>query len=196
LVDRIAHIFGVHEVDLFVHSQGRPLVSVEFADEPTLFVHADVALRPKAEQVTLLARALFNISRGTQLVDVLSARDVEILLTAAVRNYEPSFRTEIAAPDVLEQQARRVAKAMPWFKGDRVEPAARAYAASGANLQQWILNAHVSSVRAATLLADDAVAGLSLLTGGGIDDRFVERVTSFLVSETAVALRRRMLSQP
>jgi cellulose synthase operon protein C len=194
LADRIGIAFGAGEFDLYVHSLGRPLVSVEYSDVPALFVHADVAMRPKAEQVLLLGRALFNISRGTQLIDMLSPTDLEVLLASAVRNYESTFATELASIETLDAQAKRVSKAMPWFKGNRVEPAARNYAAAGVPVQHWILGAHLSAVRAAAMASDDLAASLSLLAGTGVDDRFVERVSSFLIAEPTQALRRRLFA--
>lgn len=194
LADRIAAGFGLEEFDMYIHQSSNAGLSVQLADQPALFVHAQVAQLSRVEQVFLLARALSNLARGTYIVDLLSPQDVELVLVSAARNYDASIDTTVADAAVVSNLSRRISRAMPWFKGNRLEPAARSFAVSDIDVGAWVVNAQVAAARAATLVADDLAACIRLLSRGGFDDAFIGRVSRFIVSDEAAELRSKVFA--
>jgi hypothetical protein len=195
VADRVALIFGVEEFELYVHQASTPLVSVELSDEVALFVNANVSALNEAEQVFVMARAFANIARGLHYLDRLGAAELGGMLVASARQQAPGFGDNLGDPRTLDAIGRRIAKAMPWFSGSRLETSARAYAAARVDFPRWVENVQVTAARAAVLACDDLAAGLSLLKRSGASDELVQRVSTFAVSEPAAELRRRMFTQ-
>ncbi len=192
LAEDVAGVFGVVDFDLYVHSGGVNGVSVECGDHPSIFIHKDLENRKKTEQVFALARIFANIARGTYVLDKLPVTELELLLVCAARNYQAGFGSELGDPGTLDAQARRINKALPWFKGNRVEPSARAFAQAGLNVQAWAKEAHIAAVRAACIVCDDTAVGLRAIAVAGADDSFVERVAGFLASDAGQKLYKRV----
>ncbi len=192
LAEDVAAVFGVDEFDFYVHGGAQTGVSVECGDVPSLFVHRDFEAKKRTERVFALARVFANIARGTFVVDKLAVTELELLLVCAARNYQAGFGSELGDPGTLDAQARRINKALPWFKGNRVEPSARAFAQSGINVQAWARAAHIAAVRAACVVCDDVATGLRQVAIAGADDAFVERVAGFLASDAGQTLRKRI----
>src|SRR5690606_25303947 len=157
-----------------------------------LMVHQSFDALPKTSQVFTLARLFHNVARGIYVLDKLPVTELELLLVCAARNYQPGFGSELGDPGTLDAQARRINKAFPWFKGNRVEPAARVFAQSGINVQAWAREAHVAAARAACLICDDVPVGLRLVALSGADDPMVERVASLIASDAGQSLRRQV----
>ena len=94
----------------------------------------------------------------------------------------------------LDAHAKRISRAMPWFKGSRLEPAARQLGASGLDLKAWVENARVVSARVGALMCDDLAVALRLGALAGAEESFVQRVARFHISDAAISLRRRVFA--
>jgi hypothetical protein len=79
---------------------------------------------------------------------------------------------------------------MPWFKGNRLEPAARAFATSHLHIPTWVQDTHIAAIRAAACLCDDPALALSAVARAGADEAVIERVGTFLAADRGQALRR------
>ncbi len=190
--DRVANIFGVTEFELYVHRGTGAGISVEMSEAPALLVSANVASLSEAEQVFLFARVLANVARGIAVVDKLPRQEVHLLLACATRTHDRGFGSELGDAETLDAQTKRISKAMPWFSGNKLEPAARAYASAQPDADAWYRNARIAAARAGALIADDLAVCLGTLTREGADDAFVEQVASFISSDTALALKRKL----
>src|SRR5690606_7343009 len=129
---------------------------------------------------------------GTSLVHFLPPAEAALVLSAAVRDHVPGFGQDLGDPAVLDAQARRISKAMPWFKGNRLEPAALKFAGSGADPKAWVANARVVATRLAALICDDLAAALRLAALAGTEEGFVQRVARFQLTDAAEEIRRRL----
>lgn len=188
----VAAALGVSEFELYLHRSKREGVSLETTDVPALFVNEEMASLPRVEQVFWLAQALGHIALGTHVVAMMPAHEVVLLLACATRAHWPGFGDELGDAPALDAHARRISKAMPWFKGNRLEPAARQLAAAGLDLKAWVDNARIVSARVGGLMCDDLAVALRLGALAGVDESFVQRVARFHISETAVGMRRRV----
>lgn len=195
LSEDVAAVFGVSEFDVYVHRTGPPGVSVECGEHPSVFIHAEFDAQPETVKVFTLARIMSNVARGISLVDKLSAQEVELLLVCATRNYQANFGSDLSDPSVLDAQSRRISKAMPWFKGNRLEPSARAFAAASVDSQAWVQQVHITAIRAGALVCDDPAEALRTVAVTGVADSVLERVASFVASKTGQDLQRRLFGR-
>lgn len=189
----VAYAFGVQEFDLFVHRGKAAGISVEIGDQPALFVNAQVESWPAAEQVFAFARVFANIARGSWIVDRLSVQQIEMLLVCATRGYEPTFGSALADSATLDAEVKRINKAMPWFKGNRMELAARSFAAAKLDPRIWVQETHIAAIRCGAIVCDDLAVAVRAAAMSGSDDSAVERVGSFVASDAGQNLRKRVL---
>jgi cellulose synthase operon protein C len=192
LAEDVAQSFAVQEFELYVHRGKSPGVSVEIGEQPALFVNAQVESWEQPEQVFAFARAFVNIARSTWIVDRLSVQQIELLLVCATRGHEPNFGSKLADAATLDAEVKRINKAMPWFKGNRLELAAKAFAATKLDVRRWVQETHISAIRAAAITCDDLAVALKAAALSGSDDGVLERVASYVASDAGQALRRRV----
>lgn len=192
VADRVATLFGVEEFELYLHAGPGDGISVEMSEHTALFVSKSFASLPAAEQVFLLARVMANVARGLSLVDKLPRRELQALLACTARTHDPGFGSEFGDSATLDAQAKRISKAMPWFSGSRLEPAARSFASAKPDTALWVRNVRLSAARAAALAADELAICLSTLTREGCDDAFMEQLTGFVSSDAGLALKRQL----
>ncbi len=192
LAEDVAAVFGLGEYELYVHASGATGVSVEVGEQPALFIHKQLAELPKVERIYRLARVMSNMARHISVVDKLPVTELELLLVCATRNYQPGFGAELGDPGTLDSYSKRINKAMPWFKGNRLEPAARAFGQSGLNVQNWARQVNIAAVRTAALVCDDPAIALRHVAVTGGDDAFVERVASYLASDRGAELHKQL----
>src|SRR5690606_33651363 len=141
LAKEVAATFGVTEYELYLHRSKRDGVSIEMLDLPAVFVNERLAGVAHHEQVFWLSQAFAHIALGTALVHMLPPVEAALVVATAVRNHVPTFGHELGEAATLDAQARRVSKAMPWFKGNRLEPASHKLASVGLDVRQWVSNA-------------------------------------------------------
>ncbi|HEX2731717.1 MAG TPA: tetratricopeptide repeat protein [Polyangiaceae bacterium] len=190
----IAAVFGVVEFDFYVHRGQASGVSVEISDQPAVFANAAIENWGSAERTFALARAFANIARGTWIVDRLSVQQLEMLLVCATRGTEPGFGSKLADSATLDHEVRRINKAMPWFKGSRLEPAARMFASAEIDVRRWAQAIHIAAIRSAAIVCDDLAVALGASAASGGDDAVGERVASFVASDAGFSLRKRIFA--
>jgi hypothetical protein len=135
----------------------------------------------------------------------LDADDLRLLLGAAARGADPSFGSGTVDDDSLASLQRRVAKAMPWLGRGAIEDAARVYADNPPlDVEEWRLQARMTSARAAAVVCDDIVSAAELLrrTEGDLSGaqgapllagrRLLGDMLGFWVSDSAFAMKRRL----
>jgi cellulose synthase operon protein C len=194
LAREVAAALGLLEIDTYLHRSKREGVSIEMGDEPLLFINERVASLPRAEQVFWLASALAHLAQGTAVVHMLPPLEVALLVACATRIHVPTYGLELADAASLDVQSKRISKAMPWFKGNRLEPAALKLASSSLDHRAWVENARVAAARIGALLSDDLATSLRLSALAGVQESFVPRVARFHLSEAADDLRRRVFT--
>jgi tetratricopeptide (TPR) repeat protein len=205
LADRVAHLFGVEEYDLYLHRTQAAGVEVEFSDPVSVLVPSQSAKLSESQQVFSLARVMANIARKLHAVDKLAPDALAVLLAAAARTVDASFGTGLADEEFLNNHARRVSRSLPWLGRGAVEEAARAYvAAPRLDPVEWQFRVRLAASRAALVVSDDLPGSIGLLrqteadlaglTGAALAPgmRSVQDLMRFWVSEPALALRRRL----
>jgi len=205
LADRVASVFGPLEFDIYLHRAHQGGLEIELTDPISILVPAHVTGMREAEQVFLFARPLALIARGAQALGRLAPAEVALFLISACRMLEPSFGAGISDEDFLQQQAKRVQKAIS-RRGRRVlEEAAPAFmSAPRPDWEQWAFEHKKTAARAAALLADDLPSSIALvrrmegdlagLRGAALAQgiNLTHDLLRFWVSDAAFALRRRV----
>jgi tetratricopeptide (TPR) repeat protein len=163
IVDRIAALFAVEDYDVYQHALPDRGVFVDNTPRPTVLVPTWLNEASVAQQTYAITEAVVNLARGTFTIDLFAPRELDILLTAAVRGQVPAFGDRVAAPDVLDDHMRTITKAITRKRKRAYEIAAQAYASTRGpdtpTLVHWIRQ---SARRIALVVADDLPAGISV----------------------------------
>jgi cellulose synthase operon protein C len=171
LVDHLAAVFGVEDIDVYLHRMHELGVGVENTSKPSLMIPLWAAELPRSQQVFLIARALVGIARGTYPLEFFNPRELTIVLAAAVRTTVPGFGERVASGDVLDEQAKLIARGVPRRKRKALEVAAETYARTrNVDVDTFVQCAQQTSRRIALVVADDLLAAVSVL-------RQVEKLT-------------------
>ena len=205
LVDRIARVLGVGDVDLYIHHAHSGSVEVEFADPLAIMVPAHVIGLPESQQAFLLGRVLVDIMRGVYAVDKLAPSAIGEILVAAMRTVDPAFGAGQSRGEYLENLTKNLYRGLPRRARRPLEEAAAAYGPSPKpRLDDWLARVRKTSTRAALLLSGDAAGAVAVLrrTEGdlaGLEGVALERgmatladALRFAVSEVAATVRRRI----
>ncbi len=162
VVDRIAGLFAVDDYDVYMHGIPDRGVFVENTPRPSILVPHWLAEAPAGQQVYAVTQAIVHLARGTFTIDLFVPRELEILLSAAVRGQVPGYGEAIAASDVLDDHMRTVTKAISRKRKRAYEIAAQAYASTlgpdTSTLVQWVRQ---SARRIALVVADDLAPSIA-----------------------------------
>ncbi|MBX3268882.1 MAG: tetratricopeptide repeat protein [Sandaracinaceae bacterium] len=163
--DRVAAIFGLGELALYVHRARAKGVAVELSEPPSILVPQGIAEMPEAHRVFALAKAMANISVGLYAVDRLTPRELEIVLAATCRRLSPGFGAGLTSEDVLDDIGKRLYRALPRKnRGRPLDDASRAYvAAKPIDFAHFVEAVQTSASRIALVLCDDLSAALDVL---------------------------------
>lgn len=205
LADRVSSVFGTFEFDLYLHRAHQGLLEVEFTDPPGILVPAHVANLRETEQVFLLARPLALVARGANAIGRLAPAEIGLLLVAACRALDPSFGAGLSDEDFLQQQAKRVQKAISRRSRRTLEEVAPAFMATPRpEWEAWAFEHRKTVARTAVLLADELPSSIALvrrvegdlagLRGAALAQGIglTHDLLRFWVSDAAFALRRRV----
>ncbi|MBX3251378.1 MAG: hypothetical protein KF901_29645 [Myxococcales bacterium] len=166
LAERIATVLGLEAFDLYVHQERQRGVGVEMGTPAALIVPAALAELPLPQQTFALTRLLVQIARGLPLVEKLTPREIEVLLASAARQVRPGFGGGLTSEEILDEQSKRLYKALGRRQRKQMEEAAAAYIDAGrVDFPRWVRGAQRTATRVAALLADDLAASLSALRG-------------------------------
>ncbi len=156
LANRISAALDIRHFDLFLHRiRGRD-IGIELGPHPALLVPASIMEKDPRTQAFLLARPLTQIARGYEAVEKLTPRELDVLLASAARLVKPDFGAGLTSEEFLNEQTRRLQRAIPWRDRKLVRDAALAYSeAKRVKFDRWVHAAQRTATRIALLLCDD-----------------------------------------
>jgi hypothetical protein len=202
--ERVAGVFGVEDFDLYIHRAPFRRVDVELTEVPSVMVPRQVAQVSESLRVFLFARVFASLARKTYAAEKLGVQQLRHLLAGAIRNVEPNHKVDFMDSEELQNEARRIVKAMPWRARGPMESAVKAYmSGSQTPLVDWKFRERVTAVRAATILCDDVAGATALMLQVQTDlaveeaaeqpgEELMASVLGFSVSDTAMQLRRKL----
>jgi len=193
-------VFGVEDIDVYVHAGLGGDVALELSSPPSIMVPTYLTEIPEAQRVFLLARPLAAIASGLHASMKLSGDELAMVFAAAVRHLAADFEDG-------QHDATRLAQLEPllgpsWFGRGKFEEAVQQYYAEPVDVQQWTATAQLTFARAASVLAGDLDASVAALrTVGELpggengaelirSSPIVADLLRFWMSEPALELRR------
>jgi len=145
-------------------------IAIELSEPVSILVPSVLGELPEAAQIFLLARAVANAKLGLSVFDKLTPRELEVMLAAAARVVSPQFGQGLTSEDVLDDQSRRIQRALSRKARrvlDEIAPRYIAQSASsatssgtGSDLQALARGVSFGAARTAALLADDLPASI------------------------------------
>ena len=156
IANRIAAALDVRYFDLFLHRVRNRGIAIEFGTQPAVLVPATIMEKDPSTQAFLLAQPMTQIARGYHAVDKLTPRELDVLLASAARIVKPDFGSGLTSEEFLNEQTRRLQRAIPRRDRKLVRDAAFAYSqAKRVKFDRWVNAAHRTALRAALLVCDD-----------------------------------------
>lgn len=205
LAEAIAHVFGVGEFDLFVHRVRTKGMAVELGSPTAILVPASLTELPMQHQIFMLARPLASLAQRLHPLDKLTPRELEVLLASAARTVSPGYGAGLTSEDFLDEQNKRIHKALSRRARKALEESAARYvAAQKVDFPRWCRAVQLNSNRVAAVLADDLVAAVDMLRRTerelvGMDGVALARssdsvsdLLAFWASDTAMRLRQHL----
>ncbi len=165
-LDRLMAVFGLEDVDLYMHTIVGGDVSLELSNPPSIMAPAMLSELPEAQRVFLLARPLAAIAAGVQVAYKLSAEEVAMIVAAAVRRLYPTF--EEGDHDAQQLAVWQDKLSPSWFSRGRVDEVIHRYYAEPIDVTKWASSAERTATRAAALLAGDLEACLGAMKHAGL----------------------------
>jgi tetratricopeptide (TPR) repeat protein len=156
IANRIAAALDVRNFDLFLHRVRSRGITIEFGTHPAVLVPATIMEKDPSTQAFLLAQPMTQIARGYHAIEKLTPRELDVLLASAARTVKPDFGSGLTSEEFLNEQTRRLQRAIPRRDRRRVRDAALAYSqAKRVKFDRWVNAAHRTALRAALLVCDD-----------------------------------------
>ena len=156
IANRIAAALDIRNFDLFLHRVRNRGMTIEFGAHPAVLVPATVMEKDPCTQTFLLAQPMTQIARAYEAVEKLTPRELDVLLACGARTVKPDFGSGLTSEEFLDEQTRRLQRAIPRRDRRVVRDAALAYAqAKRVKFDRWVHAAHRTAIRAALLLCDD-----------------------------------------
>ena len=200
LLDQVARVFGVTEIDLYP-ADGETGVGVVLGEPTGIVIPASFESLNDAQKVFCLSRQLASVAQRTQVVAALGPTNTELLLAGATA----VIGIETAASGFTSEQvwrmARRLAKAIPWLSKGRFEDAARSYAGELPDrLSDLLRELDRAALRLAMVLSDDlSCLGLIRQRGPallGLEQgqlaTIIDDLLLFWISPAAMTIRRQV----
>ena len=156
IANRIAAALDVRHFDLFLHRIRNRGITIEFGTHPAVLVPATIMEKDPSTQAFLLTQPMTQIARGYHAVEKLTPRELDVLLASAARTVKPDFGSGLTSEEFLDEQTRRLQRAIPRRDRKLVRDAALAYSqAKRVKFDRWVNAAHRTALRAALLVCDD-----------------------------------------
>ncbi|MEZ4443178.1 MAG: hypothetical protein R3B72_29050 [Polyangiaceae bacterium] len=162
-IDALCMIFGIEDVDLYVHAGLSGDVAIELGDPPALMVPTYLSDLPEATRIFMLARPMAAIASGLYPAWRLGPEDTGLVLAAAVRRLVPTFEDGQHDMDRLAVLQDKLSPS--WFGRGKVDEAVQAYYAQPVQASTWAPTVELTATRAAAILCGDlegVVSGLRL----------------------------------
>lgn len=156
IANRLAAALDIRHFDLFLHRVRNRGIGIEFGPHPAVLAPATIMEKDAATQTYMLAQPMIQVARGYHAISKLTPRELDVLLASAARIVKPDFGVGLTSEDFLNEQTKRLQRAIPRRDRRRVREAALAYAeAKRVKFDRWVNAAHRTAVRAALLLCDE-----------------------------------------
>lgn len=156
ITDRIAAALDVHNFDLFLHRVRNRGITIEFGTHPAVLAPATIMEKDPCTQAFAMARPMTQIARGYHPIEKLTPREIDVLLASAARTVKPDFGVGLTSEEFLDEQTRRLQRAIPRRDRRLVRDAALAYSqAKRVKFDRWVNAANRTAIRVALLLCDD-----------------------------------------
>ena len=156
IANHVAATLDVRAFDLFLHRVRNRGIAIEFGVQPALLVPAAIMEKNASAQAFMLARPLTHIARGYQAIEKLTPRELDVLLASAARIVKPDFGSGLTSEEFLNEQTRRLQRAIPRRDRRLVREAALAYArADRVKFERWVNAAERTATRVALLVCDE-----------------------------------------
>ncbi len=161
LAERIAEIVGAGEFELYVHRARNRGIGVELAETPTLVFPAWLLEYAESHQTFALARVLSLVARNCHAVLKLTPRELEVVLAAYTRTMVAGFGRGLTSEDLIEDQGRKIYKALSRRARKAAEDIVQRYVSAPAvDFVKWSEGRDRLATRTAALLCDDLSASL------------------------------------
>lgn len=196
--DRLGMTFGVPEYELFlVDSPDLSRAVVYPGSPPALLVPRAVESARDSVLAFHLARPLALLSRLLHPVDRVDPLTLERILVGAARHFEPGFTLHPDDDEAeLEEESRRVGRAIGFFSRGRIQDPATSFAAAPTrDVGQWVLDVRRMAARAALLVCDDLLSAYEALGDAAGPDDLPGDLARFWVSDPAMRFRRRVAQE-
>ena len=173
IANRIAAALDIRNFDLFLHRVRNRGITIEFGAHPAVLVPANIMEREPTTQAFLLTQPMTQIARGYHAIEKLNPRELDVLVASAARTVKPDFGSGLTSEEFLNEQTRRLQRAIPRRDRKLVRDAALAYSqAKRVKFDRWVNAAQRTALRAALLVCDDL-------------DPFIEEVQGRIAPERA-----------
>lgn len=156
ITNQLAAALDIRSFDLFLHRVRNRGITIEFGAHPSVLVPATIMEKDARTQTFMLAQPMTQIARGYHAVDKLTPRELDVLLASGTRIVKPDFGAGLTSEEFLNDQMRRLQRAIPRRDRKLVRDAALAYSlAKRVKFDRWVHAAQRTAIRAALLLCDD-----------------------------------------
>ena len=156
IANRLAAALDIRNFDLFLHRVRNRGITIEFGVHPAVLVPASIMEKDPRAQTYMLAQPMTQIARGYHAIDKLTPRELDVLLASAARIVKPDFGSGLTSEEFLNEQTRRLQRAIPRRDRKLVRDTALAYSqAERVKFDRWVHAAQRTALRAALLLCDD-----------------------------------------
>ena len=113
VANRLAAALDIRHFDLFLHRVRNRGVAIEFGPHPAVLAPATIMEKDTATQTFMLAKPMVQIARGYQAVSKLTPRELDVLLASAARIVKPDFGAGLTSEEFLNEQTKRLHRAIP-----------------------------------------------------------------------------------
>jgi hypothetical protein len=156
IANRLAAALDIRNFDLFLHRVRNRGITIEFGAHPAVLVPATIMEKDPRTQTFMLAQPMTQIARGYHAIDKLTPRELDVLLASGARIVKPDFGSGLTSEEFLNEQTRRLQRAIPRRDRKLVRDTALAYSqAERVKFDRWVHAAQRTAIRAALLLCDD-----------------------------------------
>ena len=161
LVEPIADLFDVADLDIYVHRARNRGFAVEFGSPAALLVPAYALERPSVNMKYRIAYHMANLSLRLHAFDKLMPRELEVLLAAAGRRIRPDFGRGLTSEEYLDDLNKRIIKCLPRRLRKELDEVAAAYVeAQKINFSRWAYSISRNAVRCASTVADSVLVAV------------------------------------
>lgn len=205
LTRKIADILGLQDFELYIHTARGRGVGIELAETPIVLVPADLEEHTLSKQTFLIAHALVKIALQLEATAKLMPRELQILLAAASRGVAPDFGSGLTSDDIMDEQSKRLYRALSRKARKSMEEAAALYVSGQpVDFLAWVSATEQAACRVAALISDDLPGSIDIwrrskrelatLQGVALVQHSpeVRDFMSFWCSDNAMQLRRSM----